>query len=257
MFSSCSYTNSAPSKIASFIISQSIGNVTFQKKRLHSSFTGKEKDSETGYYAFGARYYDCDLSGIFLSVDPMSDKYPSISPYAYCAWNPVKLVDPDGESPIPTAIKLAKRIYKIYKKTGKITPAALKKAGLGEIADIAGDIHTVFSSDASLLDRLAAVADLIVGTNLNKKGNKAALDEVGVIISNKKTRRTRDSSASEKHGDNGRALSKAGRQIEDLKKQKEGASRREKERINRKIQNIQHDAQRKQKGEEHSRGIKK
>ena len=26
----------------------------------------------------------------------MSDKYPSISPYAYCAWNPVKLIDPDG-----------------------------------------------------------------------------------------------------------------------------------------------------------------
>ena len=59
-------------------------------------FTGKEKDSETGYYAFGARYYDSDLSGLFLSVDPMADKYPSLSPYAYCAWNPVKLVDPDG-----------------------------------------------------------------------------------------------------------------------------------------------------------------
>lgn len=26
----------------------------------------------------------------------MADKYPNISPYAYCAWNPVKLVDPDG-----------------------------------------------------------------------------------------------------------------------------------------------------------------
>ena len=60
------------------------------------SFTGKEKDSETGFYYFGARYYDPSLSGLFLSVDPMSDKYPSISPYAYCAWNPVKLVDPDG-----------------------------------------------------------------------------------------------------------------------------------------------------------------
>ena len=33
---------------------------------------------------------------MWLSVDPMADKYPSISPYAYCAWNPVKLVDPDG-----------------------------------------------------------------------------------------------------------------------------------------------------------------
>lgn len=62
------------------------------------TFIGKEKDCETGYYAFGARYYDCDLSGLFLSVDPMSDKYPSLSPYAYCAWNPVKLVDPNGDS---------------------------------------------------------------------------------------------------------------------------------------------------------------
>lgn len=26
----------------------------------------------------------------------MADKYPNISPYAYCVWNPVKLVDPDG-----------------------------------------------------------------------------------------------------------------------------------------------------------------
>ena len=60
------------------------------------TFTGKEKDSETGFYYFGARYYDPALSGLFLSVDPMADKYPSISPYAYCAWNPVKLVDPDG-----------------------------------------------------------------------------------------------------------------------------------------------------------------
>ncbi len=66
------------------------------------TFTGKEKDSETGFYYFGARYYDPSLSGLFLSVDPLADNYPSISPYAYCAWNPVKLVDPDGnEAGIP------------------------------------------------------------------------------------------------------------------------------------------------------------
>ena len=60
------------------------------------SFTGKEKDEETGYGYFGARYMDHELMTGWLSVDPMADKYPSISPYAYCAWNPVKLVDPDG-----------------------------------------------------------------------------------------------------------------------------------------------------------------
>ena len=61
------------------------------------SFTGKERDEETGYGYFGARYMDHELMTMWLSVDPMADKYPSISPYAYCAWNPVKLVDPDGK----------------------------------------------------------------------------------------------------------------------------------------------------------------
>ena len=60
------------------------------------TFSGKERDEETGYSYFGARYYHPDLS-IWLSVDPMSDKYPSLSPYAYCGNNPVRLVDPDGE----------------------------------------------------------------------------------------------------------------------------------------------------------------
>ena len=57
-------------------------------------FTGKERDWETGYDYFGARYWW--LAGTWLSVDPLAGDYPWISPYAYCAWNPVKYVDPDG-----------------------------------------------------------------------------------------------------------------------------------------------------------------
>jgi len=60
------------------------------------TFSAKEKDAETGFSYFGSRYYSSDLS-IWLSVDPMSDKYPNLSPYAYCANNPIKLVDPNGE----------------------------------------------------------------------------------------------------------------------------------------------------------------
>ena len=64
------------------------------------SFTGKERDEETGYGYFGARYMDHELMAMWLSVDPMADKYPSISPYNYCMWNPIKLVDPDGKDTI-------------------------------------------------------------------------------------------------------------------------------------------------------------
>ena len=63
---------------------------------LTFTFSAKERDSETGLSYFGSRYYSSDLS-IWLSVDPMAAKYASLSPYVYCADNPVRLVDPDGE----------------------------------------------------------------------------------------------------------------------------------------------------------------
>ena len=47
------------------------------------------------------RHYNSDLS-IWLSVDPMFDKYPGVSPYAYCGNNPVVLKDPNGEDIVPT-----------------------------------------------------------------------------------------------------------------------------------------------------------
>ena len=51
--------------------------------------------SQPGYLYFGARYYDSDIS-VWLSVDPLSDKYPSMSAFMYTAGNPVMLIDPDG-----------------------------------------------------------------------------------------------------------------------------------------------------------------
>ena len=50
---------------------------------------GKEKDYESGFHYYGARYYWSEFLTGWLSVDPMADKYPSISPYA-------KLMDMDG-----------------------------------------------------------------------------------------------------------------------------------------------------------------
>lgn len=66
-------------------------------------FTGKERDAESGYDNFGARYLLSD-AGIWLSVDPLVDKYLGISPYAYCAWNPIKYIDPDGRMRISSPL---------------------------------------------------------------------------------------------------------------------------------------------------------
>ena len=63
--------------------------------RVRYTFSAKEKDAETGYSYFGARYYSSDLS-IWLSVDPMSDKYAYQSGYVYCGNNPIKIIDPNG-----------------------------------------------------------------------------------------------------------------------------------------------------------------
>ncbi|MBP5562909.1 MAG: RHS repeat-associated core domain-containing protein [Bacteroidales bacterium] len=80
-----------------------------------SPFTGKERDEETGYGYFGARYMDHELMTMWLSVDPMADKYPSLSPYNYCAWNPIRLTDPDGDT-----IKINDFVYKAGMSSEKL-----------------------------------------------------------------------------------------------------------------------------------------
>ncbi|WP_223810786.1 RHS repeat-associated core domain-containing protein [Flavobacterium baculatum] len=50
-------------------------------------------------YYYGARYYDPRIS-IFVSVDPLAEKYSNYTPYNYTLNNPVNLIDPDGREPI-------------------------------------------------------------------------------------------------------------------------------------------------------------
>jgi len=75
------------------------------------TFSAKERDTETGYSYFGARYYDADIS-VWLSVDPMSDKGPGVSPYNYSFNRPVVFVDPDGEWPFPPSIQSAGFVFR-------------------------------------------------------------------------------------------------------------------------------------------------
>ncbi|WP_233266147.1 RHS repeat domain-containing protein [Myroides fluvii] len=58
-------------------------------------FNAKELDAQTGYYYYGARYYDPGAS-IFLSVDPLAEQAPGWTPYRYGFNNPLRYTDPDG-----------------------------------------------------------------------------------------------------------------------------------------------------------------
>ena len=60
-------------------------------------FTGKELETTHGQclYDFGARWLD-PLLPRWTSTDPLAEAYYHVSPYAYCAGNPVSYVDPDG-----------------------------------------------------------------------------------------------------------------------------------------------------------------
>ena len=62
-------------------------------------FTGKELDkvNNLNMYDFGARWYDVAGVPMWTSIDPLAEEYYNVSPYAYCANNPVKYIDIGGE----------------------------------------------------------------------------------------------------------------------------------------------------------------
>ena len=74
------------------------GNTSTNQGFQPFKYNGKELDRVHGldWYDYGARRYDPAFAQ-FTQMDPFSEKYPHLSPYAYCAGNPVRYVDPDGQ----------------------------------------------------------------------------------------------------------------------------------------------------------------
>lgn len=62
---------------------------------MRQNYIDKEKDFENGLGDFGVRKYE-EETGRFMSVDPLWEKYLSISPYAYGGNSPIGIKDPSG-----------------------------------------------------------------------------------------------------------------------------------------------------------------
>ena len=82
-------------------------------------FNGKEKDNEVkgdgNQLDYGMRIYDPRL-GKFLSVDPLTRKFPNLTPYQYAGNKPIWCIDLDGLEDLPYTEKNQygeKQVYKI------------------------------------------------------------------------------------------------------------------------------------------------
>ena len=73
-------------------------NGTYRTRYL---FNGKELDTETNLYYYGARYFEPNIA-VWYGVDPLAIMYPFNTGYVYCSANPVMRIDPDGRFDIET-----------------------------------------------------------------------------------------------------------------------------------------------------------
>ena len=121
---------------------------------------------------FGARYYDSVPIAIgmsvWLSVDPLADKYPSMSPFMYTAGNLVMLVDPDG-----------KKIWIFGKGQNKVDYSiGMNYEGnnkfIGKTFNILNKISKIRAGEIVLKCLIKSENDynLINKTPVDKKGNK-------------------------------------------------------------------------------------
>ncbi|MDR0939178.1 MAG: DUF6443 domain-containing protein, partial [Mediterranea sp.] len=94
-------------------------------------YIGKEYDTDNGlnWYDVEARMMD----GLrFTTMDPLAEKYYSVSPYAYCAGNPINAIDSDGKLPIFLVPLIKGAVGAIVDAAAQVTVSMANGQGFGE-----------------------------------------------------------------------------------------------------------------------------
>ena len=135
-------------------------------------YGGKELDRTNGLdlYDFGARWYAPDLPR-FLSLDPLAEKYPSISPYAYCAGNPVRYIEPTGKALTISGSLSAEALRQLQANVGnKIT---LK---MDESGKVSYEVNTTRKIRGSAKRMMEQIDDQSINVNLRTMGGSKDSD---------------------------------------------------------------------------------
>ena len=157
-----------------------LANPAFEQYSNRYRLGGKEEQRFGGLDLalsdFGARFYD-PFTARWTTRDPLAGKYHSLSPYNYCAGNPVNLVDEKGSSvgkAAKTVYKVAKKAYKAAKNSEKFRlGVALAEEGYS----LVDDAKTLANPEATTLQKGLAVLDLATGFG---EEAKLGLKAVGV-----------------------------------------------------------------------------
>ncbi|XXF32827.1 RHS repeat-associated core domain-containing protein [Riemerella anatipestifer] len=169
------------------------GEVLFDEhkvsRRMPYLFNGKELDSETGLYYYGARYYDPRVS-LWLNVDPLVEK--TMQPYAYTNNNPIMLIDPTGmeAEDCPTCPKpeRAEQTFRVNNNTYVATPAQENSNNLEWVKqrDIEGVTLTRNKADenirAARLRLSQAIANSPAAKSVERFEKGLAIATGGVIL---------------------------------------------------------------------------
>ena len=101
-------------------------------------FTGKERDEESQYDYFGARYYDARI-GRWGSTDPLLEKHFDFTPYNYVLNNPLYYIDPDGKQEASIGLTIWEAVKYSFVKTVQ-TVAPLAGVSLNPVGVILGSL---------------------------------------------------------------------------------------------------------------------
>ena len=132
-------------------------------------FNGKELDAETGLYYYGARYYDPKIS-LWLGVDPLMEKYPGWNPYNYTLNNPLRYIDPTGESttnPDEYIFRQDGTFKEKIKKPGKDYITIEGSSMKIEFADPENDPKAI---DDKTITNLSVIPNYVIDNELKKSG---------------------------------------------------------------------------------------
>jgi RHS repeat-associated protein len=143
-------------------------------------FNGKETDPETELNDFGARFYAANL-GRWLSIDPLFQKYVSLSPYNGMGNNPIVLIDSDGRE-IIVSDKQGQEIFLMQMKLA-FGAASIGKFTFDEKGKLSVNLDAL-KNDITSQNNKTKNAELQVATYLS---NLAKDENIRAIIHFEKT----------------------------------------------------------------------